>query len=118
MTWHEQAAERLNREIKDVKGQKEGAMKSAVVEALLTFCMRDEEFAQAVVQGGSFADCMTAVAKGVGNSISDISAYRKAAQFYFPGAKIRVEMSIDLIGDARQDAAEPRGILLDLADFF
>lgn len=118
MTWHEQAAEKLNKEVKDVKGQKENVMKSAVIDALLDFCVQEEEFAQAVVQGGSFADCMAAVAKGVGNSISDISAYRKAVQFYFPGAKIRVEMSIDLIGDARKEPEEPRGIVLDLADFF
>ena len=118
MTWREQATEKLNKEIKDVKGQKEAVMKGAVKEALLSFCAQDEEFGQAVVQGGSFADCMEVVAKGVGNSISDLDAYRKAVQFYFPGAKIFVSMTIDLIGDARQTLNEPRGIVLDLADFF
>ena len=118
MMWYEQAAEKLNKEIKDIKGQKEGVMKTSVKETLLSFCAQDEEFGQAVVQGGSFADCMSAVAKGVGNSISDLDAYRRAVQFYFPGAKICVNMTIDLIGDARKESDEPRGIVLDLADFF
>ena len=45
----------------------------AVMAALKDFCLQEEEFAQAIVQGGTFADCMKAVAKGVGNSISDIA---------------------------------------------
>lgn len=52
-------------------------MKSAVRDALLEFCRQNEEFAQAVVQGGAFPDCMAAVAKGVGSSISDLEAYRR-----------------------------------------
>ena len=118
MNWYEQAAARLNAGIKDVKGQKEGAMKQAVKDALLSFCDQDEEFAQAVVQGGSFSDCMTAVAKVVGSSISDLEAYEKAVRFYFPGARIRLSMTIDLIGDAAHEEGSPRGIVLDLADFF
>lgn len=64
--WYEQAQARLKEEYKAVAGQKESAMKSAVRDALLKFCRQNEEFAQAVVQGGSFKDCMAAVAKGVG----------------------------------------------------
>lgn len=90
---------------KNVKGQKEKAMAGAVASALKSFCRQDAEFAQAVVQGGSFAACMAAVAKGVGNSISDLDAYKKAVGFYFPGAQIRMTMTIDLIGDAA--APEP-----------
>lgn len=101
------------------------AMKAAVREALEEFCEQDGEFAQAVVQGGPFADCMEAVARGVGRSISDLEAYRRAVQFYFPGAQIHMNMTIDLIGAAdpeRAAAAEadrtPRkGIILDLEDF-
>ena len=65
---------------------------------------------------------MGEVAKGVGNSISDLDAYTKAVQFYFPGAAIRMQMSIDLIGAAGDDAKEtkaeaPGEIVLDLMDF-
>lgn len=117
--WFEKAKDKLTSGIKEVKGQKEGVMKSAVKDALLDFCKQDEEFAQAIVQGGSFADCMTAVAKGVGNSISDLEAYRKAVSFYFPGAEIRCTMTIDLVGaaaDGHEDEAAS-GIVLNLADF-
>ena len=98
--------------------RKASAMAPAVKEALLSFCRQDEEFAQAVAQGGSFKDCMAAVAKGVGSSISDLEAYRKAVRFYFPGAEIRMTMSIDLIGAAELPAPEKKtGIVLNLEDF-
>ena len=115
-SWYEQAAARLKEEYGKVTGQKEGAMKSAVRDALLEFCRQNEEFAQAVAQGGSFKDCMAAVAKGVGGSISDLEAYRRAASFYFDGAKVNFTMSIQL----EPAAVEPQqaGILLDLSDFF
>ena len=97
------------------------AMKTAVGKALEDFCRQDEEFAQAVAQGGSFNDCMEAVAKGVGSSISDLEAYRRAVQFYFPGAEIRCEMTVDLIGKADEGrgpaAAGGKGVVLDLTDF-
>ena len=94
------------------------AMKSAVLTALLDFTQQDEEFAQAVIDGGSFSDCMKAVAKGCGSSISDVEAYGKAVSFYFPGAKIRMKMTIDLIGDADKGAdAAPEGLILDLSNF-
>lgn len=115
-SWFDQARERLEREYKEVKGTKETAMKGAVRDTLLEFCRQDEEFAQAVAQGGSFPDCMAAVAKGVGSSLSDLEAYRRAASFYFDGARVNFTMSIQL----EPAAVEPQqtGILLDLSDFF
>lgn len=118
-------------EAKGIGGQKERAMAPAVAAALQDFCRQDEEFAQAVAQGGSFAGCMKEVAKGVGGSISDIDAYKKAVRFYFPGADISVKMTIDLIGDAGttdertaasaappcNDSGKPVGIILNLEDF-
>ncbi len=117
--WLEQARNRLEKEVKDVSGSKESAMKGAVKDTLLSFCEQDEEFAQAVVQGGTFKDCMAAVAKGVGSSISDLDAYKKAVAFYFPGAGIRMQMFIDLCASVDDEpGAAGRGIVLDLADFF
>ena len=127
------ALERLKKEVGQVSGQKEKAMASAVRKALEDFCRQEPEFAQAIVQGGSFKDCMAAVAKGVGASISDSEAFARAARFYFPGSKVKVVMEIDLVGDAADKAAngahcaplqkpEPEKKvavkLLDLGDFF
>lgn len=69
-------------------------MKKAVREALETFVRQDEEFAQAVVQGGTFEECMEAVSKNVGRGISDLDAYKRAVQFYFPGANVEFNMKI------------------------
>ena len=126
--WGTQAHKKLSEESKAVSGQKEKAMSSAVLAVIKDFCTQDAEFAQAVVQGGSFADCMKKVASGVGNSISDLDAYKKAVQFYFPGAKVSMQLSIDLVGDAAKPTAEEltkpemqekgSGLVLSLSDFF
>lgn len=114
--WAMQAVEKLEKQKADVKGQKETIMAGVVMKALKDFGDQDEKFAQAIVQGGSFADCMKAVAKGVGNSISDIDAYKKAVQFYFPGAKVKMQLSIDLVGDAAgADAPTGGGLVLDFS---
>ena len=39
----------------------------------------------------------------MGSSISDLEAYKKAVQFYFPGAEIKFHMTIDLIGKAAEE---------------
>lgn len=116
--WYDLAEKRLKAEAGKVDGPKENHMKSAVMTALLDFCRQDAEFAQAVAQGGSFQDCMKAVAKGVGIHIPDIDAYRRAVSFYFPGAGITVRMTIDLCASV-QGAPHPDGpgIVLDLKDF-
>lgn len=120
--WATQAHEKLEKEHRAVAGQKEKVMAGAVLAVIKDFCLQDEEFAQAVVQGGTFADCMKTVAAGVGNAISDIDAYKKAVQFYFPGAEIKVQMTIDLIGDAAKQTPEEKQesgpVILDLMSFF
>lgn len=62
---------------------------------------------------------MKAVAKDCGSCLSDLEAYRRAVQFYFPGAEIRMQMSIDLIGAAGVDDTGNvgGGIILNLSDF-
>ena len=79
-------------------------MKDSVCKALEDFCRQDEEFAQAVVQGGSFEDCMKAVAQNCGHGISDLEAYRRAVQFYFKGADIRFRMEINLCAEVEAAA--------------
>ena len=123
-TMFEQARDKIDREWKSGKYDRYGsAMKDDVRDALTGFCQQDEEFAQAVVQGGSFEDCMKAVGKCVkGQSISDMEAFGAAVKFYFPGAGIRVTMEIDLLASVRGDEPEPKkedsGLLIDLSDFF
>ena len=118
-----QAMEKLGQERAKVAGGKERAMADAVYGAIRDFCLQDEEFAQAVVQGGSFADCMKKVAAGVGQSISDLEAYKKAVQFYFPGAEVKMQLTIDLIGSAREETPkaapeQKESLTLNLLDFF
>lgn len=134
--WAKEASEKLTAEAKEVTGQKEKIMEGPVLEAIKMFCEQETEFAQAVVQGGSFAECMKKVASGVGNAISDIDAYKKAVQFYFPGAVVNMQMTIDLIGTAAQQnelinndnklqgseeelaVEKPKILTLDLSSFF
>ena len=121
--FYEQAKDRLQKESEARLDRYGEAMKSAVKEALLDFCRQEEEFAQAVVQGGSFKDCMAAVGKKIkGNAISDLEAYKAAVEFYFPGAAVSMKMNIDLCGDASGEAAptpEPgKGMIIDLSAFF
>ena len=126
-TFYEQAREKLAKD--KITGSKASAMAPAVKDALLNFAEQDEEFAQAIVQGGTFSACMAEVARGVGQSISDLEAYGKAAAFFFPGSKVRFEMHIDLIGDAdalsvgsadsspRGGAKSGDGLVIDLSAF-
>lgn len=114
--WYEQAKVRLEKEDGQVNGSRERAMKGMVREALLEFCRQNEEFAQAVTQGGSFPGCMNTVANGVGGSISDLEAYRKAVCYYFDGAQIDVSMTIRL--EPADTGKDKDSIVLDLADFF
>lgn len=119
--WFDQAKEKMNREknegIFDNKGK---AIRPSVVKALLDFAGQEDEFAQAIVQGGSLSDCIAAVLKGVGRSISDLEVYKRAAAFYFPGADVHFSMRIDLAPAAEQTDTKPdkpKGLLLDLSAF-
>lgn len=124
--WYERAKSKLASEKKAGSYDKyASAMKNAVCEALDGFCRQDAEFAQAVVQGGSFTDCMKVVAKGCGSSISDLEAFRRAVRFYFPGADVKFQMSVNLCADVEAEAAEraekreKRGpVIVSLKDFF
>jgi len=123
--FQKKAGEKLDREYKAGKYDRYAQiMKDSALKTLKEFCGQDEEFAQAVAQGGSFEDCMKAVAKNCGSGISDLEAYKRAVQFYFPGAEIRCTMTVDLIGkadepDTPKHAAEgsTKGIMLDFTDF-
>lgn len=113
-----QAIEKINAELAAYKGDRYGqAMKEYVAGRLKEFCEQNEEFAQAVVQGGSFGDCMKAVTgKITGQSISDLDACKAASEFYFPGSVVEFHMSIRMSQyEAEEQTAD--GIVLRLEDF-
>ena len=101
------AEEKLTKEFNEGKfSQHAKAVSEEVLEAITSFAKQEEEFAQAIVQcDKTFAECCAAVVKDVHGYISDIEAYKRAVQFYFPGAGIRFEMKIDLC--ASVNSAEP-----------
>lgn len=99
--YKDKALELLNGHKLGKLSQKGQAVSSAVVDILRRFCMQEEEFAQAFFQSEKpIEDCIEHTVKGAGNSISDFDIYKRAAEFYFPGAKVKMELSIDLVGDA------------------
>ena len=117
MSWMERALEKLTAEKKAAKYDRYAKiMKNQVFEALESFCRQNEEFAQAVAQGGTFEDCMKELAKNCGNGIPDLEAFRRAVRFYFPGAGVKFHMTVELCGAAEEQA--PASNFLDLLDFW
>lgn len=120
----QEALEKL-KAAKAPNGTKEKVIFAPMVKTLTDFCRQDSEFAQAVAQGGSVADCAAACVKGVGNSVSDLEVYRRAAQFYFPGCEVEMTMKIFMSEYDKPAAAEESNhaptapaIALDLTDFW
>ena len=119
----QQAIDRLNKEFKESKGfsQKGKAVSASVFTALTNFCEDNSEFAQAVVQAPAdktIKDCIESTVKNAGNSISDIEVYKKAVQFYFPGADIHFDMRIDLgDGGFSNDGKPANSMRLSLDEF-
>ena len=94
-----QAIEKIEKETKEFKGDKYGrVIYMPVAETLKQFC-GNEQFAAAVLGSDkTLSDCCKEVTKGVKGSLSDIEAYKRAVQFYFPGADIKIDMRIILSG--------------------
>lgn len=92
------AEEKLTKEFNEGKFNKYAkAVSKEVFDAIISFAKQEDEFAQAIVQcDKTFAECCAEVVKDVSGYISDIEAYKRAVQFYFPGAGVRFEMKIDL----------------------
>lgn len=79
----------------DVKNRYKAVLWKPVYEALANFCKQNEEFARAVEQSDkTLDDCMSAVCRGIGSSISDLEVYKRAAQFYFPGCVVEMALTI------------------------
>lgn len=104
---------------KDAEATKASLMADAVMGMLVEFCEQNEQFAEAVLAGGSFTDCMKAVTKGLGNYTDGISTCRKAVQFYVPGAEVKPLWSITMPSqEGTGESGKKQAVILDLADFF
>ena len=106
----------------------EAAMAEPVCRMLISFCEQDPRFADTVfAKTETLSDCLRAVGKGVQYSISDVEAYRRAVQFYFPAADVDFKCVVVLpsekkgvitrgIGTAAE--AENEEITVSLFDLF
>jgi len=94
----DEAVKKLGEELNDKAAKwslKARAIKTAVHDALVTFCGQNEEFAQAVAQSDKTlsAVCEECV-KNVEQSVSDLEVYRAAVAAYFPGAQVDCVMTV------------------------
>jgi len=106
-------------------GQKKGATSSharavfdAVRDAMIGFCEQQEELADAVLQkDNTLGECCQHIMQKCGQHISDIEVYARAVEYYFPGAKIQMKMTV-YMSEHDMPAAEadgaPRAKILDL----
>lgn len=101
----ESAIEKIEKELKSFKGgNKAKAVSGHVAANLKSFC-KNAQFAAAVIKSEkTLSDCCEEIMKKVGDSISDIEVYRRAAKFYFPGAVVKFSMQIEV--DGKIEAAE------------
>ena len=112
------ALDKLEEGAKGKINDKYGAViKTYVHSALAGFCKQNESFAQAVLDGGTFAECIKYCTQGIGGTsefmfgsgagISDVDIYRRAVQFYFPGAQVDFHISIITEGAETRIHEEP-----------
>ena len=117
------AAEKLDKEYKEGKGKlnqyaraisTEGSEGFNILTALKQLCEENDEFAQAVMQQDkSVCDCLAEIVKGAKQSLSDLLALTRAVQFYFPGADVKLTMSLDL-GDGGASNKSGKSVDLEL----
>lgn len=116
MAWKEKAIEKIKTEAEGLKNLSShgNAVSKDVCNVLMMFCEQDEEFAQAIVQGGKkLKDCIESTVRGARDSISDLEVYKRAVEFYFPGATVHMSLTIDLIGEAAAPQKQSIGLSFD-----
>lgn len=98
--WRAKAKEKLEAEDKMFKGGRAAAsVQGYVLRALLNFADQEPRFAEVVCNTErTFSECCAAVVHNAGEVLSDLEAYRKAVQFYFPNAEVSFSMNIKLTG--------------------
>jgi hypothetical protein len=112
-----QVKEKLNKEAAESKlSGAANVVLEPVKNALLEFCKQEKEFSQAILENDKkITDCCAEITKGVGNAVSDLEIYKRAVQFYFPGADIEFQMKIDLCASVKDNSKSDIKIsLMDL----
>lgn len=100
-----QAVEKINRKEKPMKDDMfAAAIGEHIKKALATFCEQNEEFARAVLDGGSANECIKSVADKIRTrkAVSDFDVYQLAVKYYFPVAVV------DFIMKIRMSEYEPK----------
>lgn len=100
-----QAVEKINCKDKPEKNDMFAvAIGEHIKKALATFCEQNEEFARAVLDGGSANECIKSVADKIRTrkSVSDFDVYQLAVKYYFPVAVV------DFIMKIRMSEYEPK----------
>lgn len=99
------AIEKINRELKEFKGDRYGKIVyTYVANALREFCGQNETFAEVLYKTKrSFSDCVREIMRGCGKGISDIEVYRRATKFYFPNSEVEFLMKITITGEEPDD---------------
>ena len=107
------------------KAQKEGAKSQharavydSVRDTLIGFCEQNAEFADAILQQDkTLGECCNTIMQKCGSAISDIEVYARAVNFYFPGAKVEMKMTVYMSEFEREGAiaAKPKAKVLDLS---
>lgn len=114
--YKDEAIERIKIEAEGLKNLSPhgNAVSKDVCNVLIMFCEQDEEFAQAIVQGGKkLKDCIESTVRGVRDSVSDLEVYKRAVEFYFTGATVHMNLTIDLIGEATAPQKQSIGLSFD-----
>lgn len=102
-----EAIDKIEKELRELNEAGKASSKAKVVakptaETLIMFCGQENKFAQAIVQSDkTLSEACEYAVKDCGSSISDIAVYRRAAELYFPGAKVKMKMTIELCGSVK-----------------
>lgn len=95
-------------------------IRQSTLDALESFIKQDDEFAQAVAQGGTMKEMWEEVCKKIGSrsGVSDLEVYQAAVEFFFSGARIEFHMTIDLCGSVRENKTDRTSLDLSFDDLF
>jgi hypothetical protein len=98
------AVAKLTDELINFKGGfMEDVVHKRTADTLIKFCKQSAAFAEVVARTPrTLSDCCTKMVEGVGRTegISDIDAFKKAVQFYFPNSDVLFHMQIRHTGSA------------------
>ena len=84
--WRAKAKTKLEDENKAFKGSREArAVRDYILKTLICFADQEPRFAEVICNTKrTFSECCAAVVHNAGGMISDLVAYLRAVQFYFP----------------------------------